>query len=354
MAKKRDEIMNQLYYRHIDEYLDRINLEIFDNKTILITGGTGLILSYFVDFLIASKELNFILYLYVRDISQSKLRFHDKKNRIIFKEYAFSNKIDIEVEVDYIIHGASYSDPLSFAKYPVDTMMVNFVGLSNVLEFAKLKKNAKVLYLSSGEIYGKLDAKVVTEKTYGIIDPLDVRSCYNLGKKASETLCISYMKQYNINVNIARISRVYGPTMKVNDSKALSSFLRNALDKQDIILKSEGRQIFSFTYVFDVITALNVILRNGVSGEAYNIAADFEQLTLVDIARYISELAGVNVVFSLPNDIEKSGYSRISKSVLDNQKLKEIGWRPIFGVKEGLSCTYLILDKNNNETNNGK
>ena len=88
------------------------------------------------------------------------------------------------------------------------------------------------------------------------------------------------MKQYNINVNIARISRVYGPTMKVNDSKALSSFLRNALDKQDIILKSEGRQIFSFTYVFDVITALNVILRNGVSSEAYNIAADFEQLTL--------------------------------------------------------------------------
>ena len=335
--------MNQKYYEHIKLYLDKVDLKTFENKTILLTGGTGLILSYFVDLLIAKNDLNFILILYVRDIEKSKLRFADRKNRIIFKKYDFSKEIDYFGIVDYIIHGAGYSDPLSFSKYPVDTMRINFTGLYNILEFAKLHKDSKVLYLSSGEIYGKLNNHVIDEKNYGIIDPLDVRSCYNLGKKASETLCISYLKQYNVNVYIARISRVFGPTMKIDDSKALSSFLLRAVNKKDIVLKSLGNQVFSFTYVFDVVSALVSILNNGEKGNSYNISANPENLTLADIANYIAEISKVKVIFEVPNKIESAGYSRIKNSVLDNSKLKMIGWNPIFSIEQGINCTYDIL-----------
>lgn len=343
-------IENTLYEKEISNFCKTNDLSFLQNKTILITGATGLIGSYLIDVLLFNKNFDVKLLLTTRKEENVKNRFPQYINddRLKIVECDLCSDYDFDFKCDYIIHLASFSDSKNYATYPVQTMLMNFVGCNNLLKLAKKNNCEKVFFASSSEIYGTSD-NIMSEDNYGEVNPLDVRSCYNESKRASETLCVSYKEEYNVKIVIGRLCRVYGPTMLMNDTKALSQFLRNGLENRDIVLKSEGKQLFSYIYVSDAVLGLLTLLKDGQDGQAYNISNDKDVLMLRNIAELVAEFSNVKVVFDCPKEIEKNGYSRAQKAILPIDKIKKLGWCPKISLYEGIKNTYEILKKDSHK-----
>ena len=138
----------------------------------------------------------------------------------------------------------------------------------------------------------------------GTISSNTLRAGYPESKRCGEALCQAYRVQKNMDVVIARLTRSYGPAMKMDDSKALSQFIKNGLEGQDIILKSEGSQYYSYTYVADAVSGLLTVLLKGINGDAYNIAYQEFDIKLKDLAELIAEYSGTKVVYEIPSALE--------------------------------------------------
>ena len=143
------------------------------------------------------------------------------------------------------------------------------------------------------------------ENEMGYIDCNSLRAGYNEGKRAGETLCQAYIEKNGIEVVTTRLPRIYGPTVKKDDSKAMSQFINKALNGEDIVLKSEGNQYFSYLYVADAVSGIFTILTNGKNGEVYNLENKSSDVYLKDLANLVAKYAGVKVVFDLPSETEK-------------------------------------------------
>ena len=146
---------------------------------------------------------------------------------------------------------------------------------------------------------------------------------------------------------IPRLTRSYGPTMLMSDTKAISQFIKKALANEDIVLKSEGYQYYSYTYVSDALSGLLYVLLKGERGKAYNIADESGDITLRDLASLIAKTSSKDVVFEIPDAIEASGYSKATKARLDGDKLRKLGWKPRYNIKEGIERTIQILKEIN-------
>ena len=170
-----------------------------------------------------------------------------------------------------------------------------------------------------------------------------MRAGYPESKRCAEALCQAYKKQKNMDIVIPRVTRSYGPSMLMNDTKAISQFIRKGIAGEDIVLKSAGTQYYSYTYVADVVSGLLTVLLKGKNGEAYNIADEPGDIRLKDLATAIADISGTKVVFELPDDVEKAGYSTATKARLDGSKLKELGWSMKYDVKSGIQRTVEIL-----------
>ena len=153
----------------------------------------------------------------------------------------------------------------------------------------------------------------------------------------------AYIKQKGMDIVIPRLTRSYGPTLQAEDTKAISQFFRKAIDGEDIVLKSEGTQYYSYTYVADAVSGLLYVLLLGGKGEAYNIADEASDITLRDLAKAIASLVGKQVVFEIPNAIESAGYSKATKARLDSVKLQKLGWKAMYNIEDGVSRTLDIL-----------
>ena len=154
------------------------------------------------------------------------------------------------------------------------------------------------------------------------------------------------MKQKGIDVCIPRLTRSYGPTMLMSDTKAISQFIRKGIAGEDIVLKSAGTQYYSYTYVADAVGGLLTVLLLGKSGEAYNIADEASDMQLKDLAALIARNSGTKVVFEIPDAVEAMGYSKATKARLDGSKLKELGWKPMYDLRSGIRRTIEILRQN--------
>jgi nucleoside-diphosphate-sugar epimerase len=130
-----------------------------------------------------------------------------------------------------------------------------------------------------------------------------------------------------------------------DDSKAIAQFLRNAVQKENIVLKSKGDQLYSYCYVADICSALLVMLLNGKNGEAYNISDNAGNLSLLEIATILSEYTGKEIVFDTPSSVESAGYSKATKALVDSSKLMKLGWKPHYSIKDGIIRTIEILSK---------
>lgn len=308
---------------------------------ILVTGATGLIGSCLVDVLMTKNNIDYEVYTIGRNIERAKNRFspYFKDSRFHFICHDITEQLPGDIAYDYIIHAASNASPLLFAAEPVETMKTSIFGLCNLMDYGRTHGMKRMLYVSTGEVYGEGDGRVFTEDYSGFVDSLSARSCYPSSKRACETICASYAHEYGIDYVIARPTHIFGPHFTGADNRVYAQFIRNVLNKEDIVLKSDGGQIRSWCYVIDCVAALLYILLKGTCGEAYNIADKDSTLTIRELAETIALISGQKVVFELPSSCEKLAFNPVTRSQFSTKKLESLGWRPCSSLYQNLVST---------------
>ncbi len=314
--------------------LEKVFCEGLEGKTVVITGGTGMIGSCLVDALAvfnrkASKPCRVVVTSRRRESAEKRFAYcWDAPWFCYIQQDVCDEAVGWPEKVDYILHAASNADPVSFAKAPVDTLMANVLGTDRLLKEGLARGMTRFLYVSSGEMYGQPDADFndFVEDYCGPIDHGNPRACYPAGKRAAEVLCQSYIAQHGTDCVIVRPCHVFGPTMTGGDSRAVSEFLRNAAAGKNIGMKSAGLLERSHCYVVDAADAVFRVLLRGETGNAYNIADPACKMTIRDFALTAAQAGGCQVVFENPSDLELKGYGKISRQVLSAHKLQTLGW----------------------------
>lgn len=326
--------------------------EKLSNRSIMLSGATGLIGSFLVDVILEknnSDHLNCTVYALGRNKEKAMARFakHQNNPNLVFIPYDVKRPLVIDSigVIDYILHLASNTHPLLYATDPIGTITTNIIGLQNMLEFSVGHKVTRFVFSSSNEIYGENrgDVEMFDEDYCGYIDCNTLRAGYPESKRCGEALCQAYKVQKNLDVIIARVTRSYGPTMHMSDTKAVSQFIKKGIADEDIVLKSAGTQYYSYTYMADAVSGLLWAMLAGVNGEAYNIADVHGDIMLKDLATIIAEINGKKVVFEIPDKVEAAGYSKATKARLNGRKLENLGWKPRYDTKSGIERTIRIL-----------
>ncbi|MDF2472495.1 MAG: dTDP-glucose 46-dehydratase [Anaerocolumna sp.] len=332
----------------IDQHLP---WDILKGKTILITGANGFLPAYMLETLLYMNEvLPKSDKVKVIGLVRNKQKALDR-----FSHYIARNDFELIIQdvctplvfnedIHYIIHAASQASPRFYGVDPVGTLSANVIGTYNLLELAREKQVEGFLFFSSGEVYGQVVPAVerIDELSYGYLDPLNVRSCYAEGKRMGETMCVSWLHQYDVPVKIVRPFHTYGPGMSLDDGRVFADFVSDIVHKRDIAMKSDGRAIRSFCYLADAITGYFTVMFNGNLGEAYNVGNDYEVVSIFDLANVLVDLFSnlkLKVVqYPAPNPREYI-QSQVVSTCPDITKLRSIGWSPKFPIREGFKRT---------------
>lgn len=319
--------------------------EKLENSNILITGATGLIGSCLVEVLMSQSNKDYHVYASGRNEERAKALFVEFADdpSFHFFQYDVMKPLEGDVHFDYIIHAASNASPNFFAARPVEVIKSNIDGVSNLMDYGMNHGLKRMLFISSGEVYGEGDGRIFTEDYSGYVDPTNPRSCYPSSKRAAETLCVSYGVEYGIETVVARPSHTYGPNFTESDNRVYAQFIRNVLKGEDIVMKSTGAQFRSWCYVVDCASALLHILLKGENGHAYNIADANSNISIKELADMIAEIGGKEVVIDLPSDVEKAGYNVVTRSVFSTEKLEALGWKICGNMKEKMLRTIMAL-----------
>ena len=329
---------------------------ILQDRTLLISGATGLIGSFLTDVLMYKNEegLNCKVYALCRNRAKAEERFSHWAGKETLRIVSHDITVPLDesgvTDCDYLVHLASNTHPLQYATDPIGTIRTNLTGLFNILEFAGKCGARRTTFASSNEIYGENrgDTELFSEDYCGYIDCNTLRAGYPESKRCGEALCQAYISQKKTDIVIPRLTRSYGPTMLMSDSKAISQFIKKGLAGEDIVLKSAGNQNYSFTYMADAVSGLLYVLLKGSCGEAYNIADPSADITLKRLAGLIAEHCGKNVIFDIPDAVESAGYSKATKALLDGSKLRMLGWKPLYTIEGGVARTLDILSSEGN------
>lgn len=309
------------------------------NKTILITGATGLIGSLMTKgFLCANVEflLNNKVYALVRNEDKAKSVFKDcKDERFIILKNDITQPINIKEDVDFIFHTAAITTSKLMVSNPVEVINVSVNGSKNIFDFA-LEHNAEaVVYLSSMEVYGVVDAKnKLKENELGYIDLSNARSCYPESKRLVENLCLCYANEFNLNVKIARLTQTFGAGVSYEEQKVYNIIAKAAIENKDIVLSTKGESVRDYCYTTDAINAILLISCKGVAGECYNIANEETNMSIYNMAKMVANDIANNKIKVNVNLGDNSKYMAPSIIQLNTQKLKDLGWKPKYGLKE--------------------
>ncbi|MCM1060393.1 MAG: NAD-dependent epimerase/dehydratase family protein [Eubacterium sp.] len=319
------------------------------NCSVMITGAGGLICSAIVDVLMSLNDFanaNIQVYAAARNENKINERFSKylRDEHFNYLKYDAMLPIEANIDFDYIIHGASNAVPNMYSEEPVETMLANMIGTNNILQYSLDHNVKRILYISSSEVYGKKGNDLpYDENDYGFVDILNPRACYPSSKRAAETLCMAYEKEYGLNTVIVRPGHIYGPTMTESDNRASSQFPKDIFCGRDIIMKSAGNQLRSYCYVLDCASAVLTVLINGHSGEAYNISNVNSIATIRQVAESFAKCGGKKIVFETPTDKEISSYNLMENSCLSSNKLEDLGWRGLFNLQSGVERTLEAL-----------
>lgn len=321
-----------------------------DNKTIMITGATGLVGKYLIQVLM-HRNMERKLHTKVIAVGRNREKFLSRFSDFVDNECLEFYELDVqhpcqyEGRLDMIIHMASNTHPRLYATDPIGTEMTNIFGSYYLLQKTAENEGCRFVFVSSGDVYGdNLSTKeFLSEKDCGYIDCNTLRAGYIEGKRASEALCNAFKEAKGVDFVTARLCRIFGPTMQSGESKAISQFIYKAAAGEDIVLKSEGKQVFSYLYVYDAVSALLTLAANGVSGNAYNVADNDQCISLRDLASILAKIGNSKVIFELPDAVESKGASSFQNVKLDATKLYSIGWKCMVGMEEGLRNTIKCL-----------
>ena len=319
-------------------------------KSILLTGSTGMIMSYMAEILAyLNKEhsLEMKIYLHGRNMQRLKSRHNDivDMEGIFFLDFDVIENIPQNINFDYIVHGASPAGTKAFLENPVGTILPNVYGIRNILEYAK-GHNTKVCFLSSNAIYGTINKSLISETDYGIVDPLGERACYIESKRLAEQLCVAYNKQYGIKASIARIPFTYGPTYDLkNDTRALARFIKCIIENKDIEIFEDATPL-QYTYAADVVSAILYMMDDEkAAGEAFNICttAAMNMQDIIDtMLLACSEKSKSRLIIKKDQSEYYFGKNKdINLSLMDNTKLINLGWHECYDFPSGLKQTIL-------------
>lgn len=341
-----------------DIYSRRTDWDIFDGKNVLLTGAYGMLASYLVYFLFYLKEeknINVNLIAVVRNKEKFYKKFRDLNsiNECTVIESDLSRKLEIGTTVDYIIHAASLASPQYYSVCPVDVLQPNTIGNYNLLQLAKEKQVKGYLLFSSGDVYGAVNVKsgLIGENTFGIMDTLDIHNCYSESKRMAETMCKAFQVQYNVPTKIARIAHTYAPTMDIeNDPRVFASFVKNIVNRQDIIMKSSGAGKRSFCYITDAVSGYFTVLLDGKDGDAYNVCNTDQYVSIKQLAECLANLYPDRHIHVVQK--ERSAEEHYTENVLllssestpDNAKLKNLGWEATVSIENGFERVVRYLE----------
>lgn len=325
------------------------------NKTVLITGGAGFLGAYLVKSLLAANDkynLNLRLLCLSRSKPTNESRLgqwvlHEKLN-FIFQDVSAPLPSDIG-NVHFIIHAASQASPKYFGTDPVGTLLPNTIGTCQLLDLARSQNCEGFLLFSSAEIYGTPTRPdlPIKEREMGTLDPMNVRSSYAEGKRVAETMCVAWATQYQIHANVVRPFHTYGPGMAVDDGRVFADFVADVVARRDITLTSDGEAMRAFCYVSDATIGFLTVLLKGESRTAYNVGNPLAEISIRDLANMLTTIfpeRGLRTQFS-PNSINqaylKSPVSRCYPSI---DRIHELGWTPVIGLREGFQRTIRSFD----------
>ena len=251
-----------------------------------------------------------------------------------FYHHDVSKYIHIPGELDYILHFASPASPIDYLKIPIPTLKVGSLGTHNCLGLA-LAKGARMLIASTSEVYGDPSVHPQPEEYWGNVNPVGPRGVYDEAKRFQEAMTMAYHTYHDVETRIIRIFNTYGPRMRLNDGRALPTFIGQALRGEDITIFGDGSQTRSFCYVSDLVEGIYRLLH---SDYVYPInIGNPDEISILDFAKEIVELTGTDqkLVFKdLPKDDPKQRKPDIirAKDIID--------WKPEVSRKEGLRLTY--------------
>ena len=314
---------------------------------VLVTGATGLLGSCLVEVLMQCPCQDLHVYAAGRNEERARHLFWDcvDSPRFHLLKYDVTQPLESEVSFHYVIHAASNASPSFFAKNPVEVMKANLIGTANLLDYGIAHDLRRFLYVSTGEIYGEGDGNPFVEDYSGYVNTMSARSCYPSSKRAAETLCAAYVAEYGMDIVVARPSHTYGPHFTESDNRAYAQFIRNVLNGEDIVMKSDGAQYRSWCYVVDCVKGLLYVLLKGKTGEAYNVADTYSNISIRQLAEMVAEIGGSKVVLDLPSDTERKGYNPVTKSVFSTEKLESLGWCVKGTMREKMEATIIECEK---------
>jgi nucleoside-diphosphate-sugar epimerase len=322
-----------------------------DGATVAVSGATGMVGAFLVDALMW-KRRNDGLGVDVLALGRDEGKARGRLPYFGREGFAFE-ELDVAVPgsmpsrpADVVLHLASTTHPRAYATNPIGTVASNVIGLSNLLEYASASDGEpRFVFASSVEVYGENrgDVERFAEGYCGYLDCNTLRAGYPESKRCGEALCQAYAAQRGLAVYVPRLPRTYGPTLLASDTKAISQFIHKGVAGEDIVLKSEGTQTYSYLYVADVVGGMLHVLTACEPGVAYNLADERSDVSLRDLARTIADIAGTEVVFELPDAVERAGYSTATRAMLDASRVRATGWRARYGLREGLERTIRIL-----------
>ncbi len=338
---------------------DKLPFDKLKDSIILVTGATGLVGMQMVKSLAAMnrlKDANISIMALVRNPKKAESIYGDLAGRgdITFVQADLNDKDGIMLSTKsaldsikasenkndtplYIIHGAAVTASKMMVEMPVETIDTAINGTKNMLEVARELGTASFVYISSMEVYGSFtEATYVTEDKMGYIDPLVVRSNYQLTKRMCENMCVAYAKEFGVPAKIARLSQTFGAGILPGENRVFAQFARSVMNEQDIVLHTKGLSEGNYCYTADTIRGLLTILIKGENSNAYNISNEDTHTTIAGMAKFASEkLAGgkIKVVFDIPED-NKFGYAADTKMKLSNAKLKALGWEPSYSLED--------------------
>ena len=320
--------------------IDYIPWDRLRNKTILVTGATGLIGYTLVCALLYASEqrkLGLQILSLVRDEARARKKYAEltaEGCRLSFVEGSVEKLPPIDGPVHYIIHGASRTASRDFVEMPVETWKTALDGTNALLELAREKAAEGMVYLSSMEVYGYPErGRLVVEEDIGRLSPMQVRNCYPLGKIACESLCCSYASEYRVPVRIIRLTQTFGPGVAYHDGRVFVEFARCMVEKRNIVLKTKGETERSYLYTMDAVSAIMTVLLCGENGEAYSAANEQTYCSIAEMAEMAASMAGVKVVYEL-QDVRSSGYAGTLYMKLSTQKLQNLGWKPVVSLEK--------------------
>lgn len=320
---------NSIFEEDIKNIINDFDMSVFDGKTILVTGATGLIGKLCVKSLLNSGYNTQVIAL-VRDEEKAKNIFGESK-RLTYLVQDINQRINTTRRVDYIIHAASTTSSKDFVEKPVETIYTAINGSRNVLEFAKNKRLEGMVYLSSLEIYGVNEEENIKEEDYGYIDILNPRSSYSESKKMVETMCISYGTEYGVPVKIARLAQTFGAGVSISDNRVFAQFAKAIINKENIILHTKGETKRNYCYTTDAVRGIFTILTKGENNNAYNVANENSYYSISEMA-HLLENEYTKVEYKI--DEVNRGYNPTIKIALNTEKLNALGWEAKVNLKE--------------------